>query len=125
MTRRKGAKADMAVRGARFAEEDAFGQAVRVGSIDRGRPARYQPRRPSGTQGIDYATRMEGMFVHGPNPRISDDVGSTIAAIDWQANSYQRRKVAGGTSLTTTATGGKRLHAAGPGLPEQAKRVAQ
>lgn len=124
--RRKEA-ARLAATAAGFAEQAAWADAHAAGELPYPdlRPIR-STRRPAGFTGLDYQVRIDTMHITGrESQRLSDDVGCTVAALDWQEKSYERRKVAGGTSLTTTATGGKRLHAAGPGQPEQAKQVAK
>jgi hypothetical protein len=125
MTRRKGAKADRAAREERFGEEVEHLAATRGGRrlADDGRSHGPQRRLPSGFQGLDWATRLEGMVVHGPRPTIPDDVGCTVAALDWQEKSYARAKVnAPGGSMVATASGGKRLFAAGSASRAVAKK---
>lgn len=109
--RRRGAAA--------LAQDDAFFAAKTADTL-------YPPHRTPSASGMrtnDLSQRIDGSVWHaGQLKKIPDDVGCTLARLDYR-DSFARRKVAGGTSLTTTSTGGKRLFAAGTGPAQQAKRV--
>lgn len=94
-----------------FGEENLHAQAMRAGQLPHPdmRPIRSTRGRGPGMTGIDFAVRADMMHVERPGRPCPEEVGATVAALDYRAS---REKFAGksaGSSLTATATGGRRL----------------
>lgn len=94
-----------------FAEEDAHFGALRGGQLPAPdmRPIRSTRGRGPGMTGIDFAIRADMMHVDAPGRPCPEEVGCTVAALDYRDSRARRGTKGTAPSLATTATGGRRL----------------